>query len=222
VSSATEHHPALQHHFDSLEQQKESSTLGMWLFLVTEIMFFGGAFVAYVVYRTQYPHAFEAASHHLNVKMGAFNTAILIGSSLTMALSIWAAQVNRRKLIVLFLILTMIFGAAFLVVKAFEYKEKFDHHLVPGQYFRWDGQAEDKGAGEIFYSLYFVLTGIHAFHMVIGLGLLTWLLVTAWRGAYDSQYYNPLEMTGLYWHFVDIVWIFLFPLLYLLGAHAKG
>jgi cytochrome c oxidase subunit 3 len=194
----------------------------MWLFLVTEIMFFGGAFVAYVIYRSKFPQAFEAASHHLNVKMGAFNTAVLIGSSLTMALSIWAAQVNKRKLIVLFLILTMVFGATFLVVKAFEYKEKFDHHLVPGAAFHWEGEAALKGPAEIFYSLYFILTGIHALHMVIGLGLLTWLLVTAWRGAYDSRYYNPLEITGLYWHFVDIVWIFLFPLLYLLGAHAKG
>jgi cytochrome c oxidase subunit 3 len=220
VSSASEHHPALQHHFDSLEQQKESSTLGMWLFLVTEIMFFGGAFVAYVIYRSTYPHAFEAASHKLNVIMGGVNTAVLICSSLTMALSIWAAQVNKRKLIVLFLILTMLLGATFLVVKTFEYKEKFVHHEVPGPNFQWEGK--DAGPVEIFFSLYFILTGIHAFHMVIGLGLLTWLLVTAWRGAYDSRYYNPLEMTGLYWHFVDIVWIFLFPLLYLLGAHAKG
>lgn len=220
MSSASEHHPALQHHFDSLEQQKESSTLGMWLFLVTEIMFFGGAFVAYVIYRMKYPHTFEAASHKLNVVMGGLNTAVLICSSLTMALSIWAAQVNKRKLIVLFLILTMLLGATFLVVKTFEYRDKFTHHEVPGPNFVWEGA--DSGPAQLFFSLYFILTGIHAFHMVIGLGLLTWLLITAQRGDYDSKYHNPLEMTGLYWHFVDIVWIFLFPLLYLLGAHAKG
>jgi cytochrome c oxidase subunit III len=219
VSSASESHPALQHHFDSLEQQKESSTLGMWMFLLTEVMFFGGVFAAYVIYRMKYPQAFVAASHHLNVVMGGVNTAVLICSSLTMALSIWAAQINKRKLIVLFLILTMALGAAFLVVKTFEYQHKFEERHVPGPNFHWEGA--DAGPAELFFSLYFILTGIHAFHMVIGLGLLTWLLVTAWRGRYDSRYFIPLEITGLYWHFVDIVWIFLFPLLYLLGAHAK-
>jgi cytochrome c oxidase subunit 3 len=214
------HHPALQHQFDSLEQQKESSTLGMWIFLVTEIMFFGGLFTAYVIYRSQYSHAFSAASHELNVLMGGLNTAVLICSSLTMALAIWAAQMNLRKLIVVFLVLTMLLGITFLVVKTFEYKEKFERHHVPGPSFVWEGDPADKAHAQIFFSLYFIMTGLHAFHMICGLGVLTYLLFPAWKGKFNSEYHNPLECTGLYWHFVDIVWIFLFPLLYLLGAHA--
>jgi cytochrome c oxidase subunit 3 len=208
-------HPA--HQFETMEQQKESSTLGMWLFLVTEIMFFGGLFTVYVIYRNMYPQAFAAASSTLNVPLGAFNTAVLIGSSLTMALAIWAAQVNWRKGIILFLLLTMALGSTFLVVKGFEYAEKFEHHHVPGPNFEFDGPQPENA--EIFFSLYFIMTGIHATHMIIGIIILGVLAVFAWRGKFDSEYFNPLEMTGLYWHFVDIVWIFLFPLLYLLGAH---
>ena len=218
----THHHPRLQHQFDSLEQQKESSTLGMWMFLVTEIMFFGGLFLAYVVYRTKYPHVFAAASHELDVKLGAFNTAVLIGSSLTMALSIWAAQVNRRKLIVVFLLLTMVLGAGFLGVKAKEYYDKYDHHLIPGPNFApKDIQGVERDQAQIFFSLYFMMTGLHALHMIIGLGILAALIRPSWKGRFDLAYHTPLECTGLYWHFVDIVWIFLFPLLYLLGAHAR-
>ncbi|HKI06690.1 MAG TPA: cytochrome c oxidase subunit 3 family protein [Thermoanaerobaculia bacterium] len=217
---APHHHPALAHQFDSLEQQKESSTLGMWVFLVTEIMFFGGLFLAYVVYRLRYPEAFAAASNTLDVPMGAVNTAVLIGSSLTMALSIWAAQVNWRKGIVLFLLLTIVLGGVFLGIKAVEYNEKFVHHHVPGANFEFDGAQPEHA--QIFFSLYFIMTGLHATHMIIGIGILAVLAVLAWKGRYDSTYHNPLEMTGLYWHFVDIVWIFLFPLLYLLGAHLPG
>ncbi|MFL6201993.1 MAG: cytochrome c oxidase subunit 3 family protein [Thermoanaerobaculia bacterium] len=224
-----EAHPSLQHHFDTLEQQKEASTLGMWLFLVTEIMFFGGLFTTYVVYRSKYPTAFVAASHTLDWKLGAFNTAVLILSSLTMALAIWAAQVNRRKQVVAFLIATMILGLTFLGVKAVEYKDKFKHHHVPGASFEWEegGHAESPdeadfaGHVQLFFSLYFIMTGLHAVHMICGIGVLAFLLVPSWKGRYNSAYHNPLECTGLYWHFVDIVWIFLFPLLYLLGAHAK-
>ncbi len=215
------HHPSLAHQFDTLEQQKESSTLGMWLFLVTEIMFFGGLFLAYVIYRSRFPEAFSAASHTLNVVMGGINTAVLIGSSLTMALAIWAAQVNWRKGIVLFLLLTIALGSTFLGIKYFEYKEKFVHHHVPGPSFHFEDPHVQKEHAEIFFSLYFIMTGLHATHMIIGIVVLAVLAVLAWKGKYDSSYYNPLEMTGLYWHFVDIVWIFLFPLLYLLGAHAR-
>jgi cytochrome c oxidase subunit 3 len=214
------HHPSLAHHFDSLEQQKESSTLGMWVFLVTEIMFFGGLFLAYIVYRLRFPEAFAAASNTLDVPMGAVNTAVLIGSSLTMALSIWAAQVNWRKGIVLFLVLTIVLGGVFLGIKTVEYKEKFTHHHVPGPTFQFDGAQPEHA--QIFFSLYFIMTGLHATHMIIGIGILAVLAWYAWKGKFDSTYYNPLEMTGLYWHFVDIVWIFLFPLLYLLGAHLHG
>jgi cytochrome c oxidase subunit 3 len=218
------HHPRLQHHFENLEQQKESSTLGMWLFLVTEVMFFGGLFTAYIVYRRMFPAVFAASSHHLDVTLGGINTAVLICSSLTMALAIWAAQIDKRKLIVVFLLLTIVLGAVFLGVKAVEYRDKFHHHLVPGPHFGPDDPHLQGTAGQqaqIFFALYFIMTGLHALHMIIGIGLLATLAVLAWRGRYDSSYYNPLECTGLYWHFVDIVWIFLFPLLYLIGAHAR-
>lgn len=218
------HHPRLQHHFDSLEQQKESSTLGMWIFLVTEIMFFGGLFTAYVMYRYAFPKVFAASSHHLDVTMGAINTAVLICSSLTMALSIYAAQINKRKMIVFFLLATIALGAVFLGVKTIEYRDKFAHHLVPGPHFGPEDphlQGVDGQHAQLFFSLYFIMTGLHALHMIIGIGVLSVLAFKAWLGRYDSSYYNPLECTGLYWHFVDIVWIFLFPLLYLLGAHAR-
>jgi cytochrome c oxidase subunit 3 len=217
------HHPALQHHFDNLEQQKESATFGMWLFLVTEVLFFGGLFLAYLVYRTKYPEAFVAGSHHLNVKLGVINTGVLIGSSLTMAMAVWAAQVNRRKATVLFLLLTIVLGGVFLGIKYVEYTDKFEHHLVPGRFAPEEGTFHDVNLRhvEIFYSLYFIMTGLHATHMVVGIGVMAVLVVFAWRGKYSSAYYNPVECSGLYWHFVDIVWIFLFPLLYLLGAHAR-
>jgi len=223
------HHHALAHQFDSLDQQKETSTLGMWLFLVTEIMFFGGLFTAYVIYRTLYPQAFALASHTLNVPLGGANTAILIGSSLTMVLAIWAAQVNWRKGIVLFLLATMALGAMFLVIKSVEYREKFETHHVPGPSFHFVPESEHvkvtdpqlERHASIFFSLYFIMTGLHALHMIIGIGILGVLTELSRKGKYDSEYHNPLEMTGLYWHFVDIVWIFLFPLLYLLGAHAR-
>jgi cytochrome c oxidase subunit III len=222
-AETVEHHPHLQHQFDSMEQQKESSTLGMWMFLVTEIMFFGGLFTAYVIYRHSFPAVFAAASHHLDVPLGGINTAVLICSSLTMALAIWAAQVNKRKLIVLFLLATMALGLTFLGIKGVEYHDKFVHHLVPGPGFGPEDphlQGNAGQQGQIFFSLYFLMTGLHALHMIIGLGVLTALLRPSWKGRFDSVYHTPLECTGLYWHFVDIVWIFLFPLLYLIGAHA--
>jgi cytochrome c oxidase subunit III len=228
------HHRDLAHHFDSLDQQKESSTLGTWIFLVTEIMFFGGLFLAYTVYRRLYPEAFLLASNTLNVTLGGINTAVLIGSSLTMVLAIWAAQVNWRKGIVIFLGATIVLGTTFLVIKGFEYRDKFVEHHVPGPTFHFEEEhpsphlqalaARDPDLGRhtsIFFSLYFIMTGLHATHMIVGIGILIVLAVMAWKGRFNSEYHNPLEMTGLYWHFVDIVWIFLFPLLYLLGAHAR-
>jgi cytochrome c oxidase subunit III len=212
------HDPRLQHHFDNMAQQSEASTLGMWVFLVTEIMFFGGLFMAYLVYRSASPSAFQEASHHLNVFYGTLNTAILIVSSLTMALGVRAAQTNAPpKTQVMWIVTTMLFGAAFLGIKAIEYTEKFRDHIVPGPDFRWEG-LYPHGA-EQFYSLYFCMTGLHAIHMVIGLGIMTWLALTALKGRYSAAYYTPVEVAGLYWHFVDIVWIFLFPLLYLIGRH---
>jgi cytochrome c oxidase subunit 3 len=209
--------PNLQHHFYSMEQQLEASTLGMWLFLVTEVMFFGGMFLAYIIYRVLYPEAWVLGSNHLDVVMGALNTAVLICSSLTMALAVRAAQTSNRGAQIVNLVLTIFFGSIFLVVKYFEYAEKFEHHLVPGRHF--DMTLPQAAQQQLFFSIYFMMTGIHAIHMVVGIGLMLVILAMAWRGRFSADYYTPVEMSGLYWHFVDIVWIFLFPLLYLLGAH---
>ena len=216
------HHPKLQHHFDDMEQQVEASGLGMWVFLVTEIMFFGGLFMAYLVYRSASPEAFQEASAHLDIRWGAFNTAVLIFSSLTMALAVRAAQTNlSRKVQVGWLLATMFLGTVFLGVKVIEYADKFEHHIVPGPHF--DKSAWTHPAGvEQFYSLYFIMTGLHAVHMVIGIGLMTVIAIMAWKRQFDGVYYTPVEVSGLYWHFVDIVWIFLFPLLYLIGRHYHG
>ncbi len=282
------HEPGLQHQFEDMKQQEESVSIGMWMFLVQEIMFFGGLFTVYLVFRSKYPMAFAAGSNHLDVVMGFVNTLVLIVSSLTMALTVYYAQKGDRMKQVALIVLTMIFGAVFLGVKAVEYTAKYndglipvaglnkkvkpdhnadhataavvekpcyevehgaaEHHYVnPRGEFLWadcslaklaqdedyltnsekigyfsNGQIDPdkfRDKVQIFYWIYFVMTGLHALHMIVGLGLMTWLLWTAWRGYYSADYYMPVEMSGLYWHFVDIVWIFLFPLLYLLGRH---
>ena len=206
--------PHQQHQFETMEQQQETSTLGMWVFLVTEVMFFGGLFGAYTVYRYLYPQAFSAASQHLNYIIGAINTGVLIGSSMTMALAVRAAQLGNRRSQVVFLLLTIVLGSTFLGIKVVEYHDKFVHHLVPGSDFHFEGPYGREA--QIFFSLYFAMTGMHAVHMIIGIGMLSTLTVLAWRGNFSSQYYTPVELGGLYWHFVDIVWIYLFPLLYLI------
>ena len=210
--------PALAHHFDNLDQQREATTLGMWVFLVTEVLFFGGLFTVYTVYRAWYPDAFAAASHELDVVLGTVNTAVLITSSLTMALAVHAAQLNQRKLLTVFLVLTIALGAAFLGIKSVEYYHKFVEHHVPGPGFQFE--KEYARHAQLFFSLYFLMTGLHALHMIIGIGIMLWMLWWARRGIITAEYYSPIEISGLYWHFVDIVWIFLFPLLYLLGRHA--
>lgn len=288
------HQPGLQHQFEDMGQQEESVTIAMWMFLVQEIMFFGGLFTAYLVFRSKYPMAFAAGSNHLDAFLGGLNTLVLIVSSLTMALTVYYAQRSNRNMQVILIILTMIFGATFLGVKAIEYTDKFEHGYVPITGLNRiakepahadhstaaeskEGDAEHKPAMEhayvnprgefqwheyeliehtiaeqeknpnanvltasekigylsngkldenkfrdkvrIFFWIYFVMTGLHALHMIVGLGLMTWLGYKAFRNTYSSEYYMPVEMSGLYWHFVDIVWIFLFPLLYLLGRH---
>lgn len=278
------HPPGLQHQFEDMKQQEESVSLGMWLFLVQEIMFFGGLFTVYLVFRSRFPMAFAAGSNHLDAFWGGLNTIVLIVSSLTMALTVYFAQKNNRMWQVAMIILTMVFGSVFLGVKVIEYTDKYNHGLVPvtglnkkvkgdpaqehaaaapaadaahgeehtyvnprGE-FQWTYgedlvvQAEKGGYlteaerigyysnGQIdkakfrekvrsFYWIYFAMTGLHALHMIIGLGIMAWLLWKAWIGTFSADYYSPVEMSGLYWHFVDIVWIFLFPLLYLLGRH---
>ena len=238
------HHPALQHHFDTMSQQKEAAVIGMWVFLLTEILFFGGLFVAYMIYRVWYFDAFAEASRRLNLFWGGLNTAVLIFSSLTMAMAVRGAQTNKRAATVNWLILTMILGCVFLGVKVIEYQDKFANYEVPGAHYDWmyherhaaaEGGEHAAPAGEhrqlsqspeqlqrttqLYFSLYFTMTGLHALHMIIGVGLMAVITWMAYKGKFDEQYYTPVEMGGLYWHFVDIVWIFLFPLLYLVERH---
>ncbi len=211
------HHPFLQHHFEDLGQQHEASTLGMWFFVAQEILFFGGVFCAYFIYRAMYPDAWKAGSLHQNWQIGAANTIVLIGSSLTMALAVWGAQGARRKFTTLMLVLTLILGGIFVGVKGYEYYDHIHHGLVPGAHFTYVEAANPaltRGV-ELFMTFYFTMTGLHALHMVIGAGLLLWFIHRSWRGDFGPEYYGPVEIMGLYWHFVDIVWIFLFPLLYL-------
>ncbi len=285
-------HPRQMHHFDTMDQQKDASGLGMWVFLIQEIMFFGGLFIAYLVYRNRYFDGFGLASHlALRTGLGAANTLVLIGSSLTMAMAVNSAQRGLKKHLMGYIVGTMILGSIFLGVKVIEYSEKYERREVPGANFcfhptgtpcanvgreedlsdmlkRWatpggfghppmeaetaEVRAEPSAAGEttgtgeghasgeagvsgvpenserarsipgseIYFSLYFAMTGTHALHMIVGMGIMLWLLKNARAGVYDQNYYTPIENFGLYWHFVDIVWIYLFPLLYLIDLHA--
>jgi cytochrome c oxidase subunit 3 len=220
-------HEALAHHFDNLEQQREAGALGMWVFIAQEVMFFGGLFLAYLIYRMKYPEAFMAASNHLDWKLGTVNTAVLITSSLTMALAVWATQMGRaRRTQVLFMGVTMLLGLVFLGIKVVEYSTKYRDGLIPIA--GWFDPHFALPAGvtvqnfQMFYWIYFAMTGLHALHMIIGIGILIPIMWAAWRGRYSPEYHAPVELFGLYWHFVDIVWIFLFPLLYLLGVHFHG
>jgi cytochrome c oxidase subunit 3 len=215
--ASTPHETDLQHHFDDLEQQHEAATLGMWLFLATEVLFFGGLFAAYMIYRVWYPETFGAASRTLDIRLGTANTLVLITSSLTMALAVQAAAAGRRRQVMQWLLITMLLGAVFLGIKGVEYAQKFEEHHVPGFGFHFEGTAPERA--NLFFSLYFAMTGLHAAHMVIGLGVMAVMLVMTWRGRFSARWHTPIEISGLYWHFVDIVWIFLFPLLYLVDRH---
>jgi cytochrome c oxidase subunit 3 len=228
-----EHPPYLRHHFATVEQQKETSTFGMWLFLLTEIMFFGGLFTAYLIYRNWYYPAFVAGSHQLSIVLGATNTAVLICSSFTMAMAVYSSEMRWRKALVGWLLATIVLGSVFLGIKAVEYHEKWEKHHVPGLNFSAAGfmhedpsYPEDKPLPrdmaektQVYFSLYFAMTGMHALHMVIGVSILIILVIRAWGGAYTQGHMTTIENFGLYWHFVDIVWIFLFPLLYLISRH---
>jgi len=211
----------LREQFNTAEQQKDASTLGMWIFLITEVMFFGGMFAAYTVYRRAYPEVFAVASSSLKAVLGAINTGVLLFSSFTMVMAVRAGQLGQRNMIILFLILTLFFGGVFLGVKAIEWTEKFEEHHIPGQAaFHLEGLAPDQqGHAQLFFSLYFAMTGLHALHMVVGVGLLSFLIWQAKKGTYSTTYFTPVDVGGLYWHFVDIIWIFLFPLLYLIDRH---
>ncbi|HEX6885796.1 MAG TPA: cytochrome c oxidase subunit 3 family protein [Planctomycetota bacterium] len=212
---------SLAHHFESHAQQNQAATLGMWAFLVQEVMFFGGLFTVYLVYRTLHPGAFAEGSAHLPRDLGTLNTGVLIGSSLTMALAVRCGQLAQGKRAALLIVATMALAAVFLGVKAVEYGHKWEDGLVPG--LRWNPAAGADAHLNLFYALYFVMTGCHALHMLIGLVLMVFVARKAWRGGYSGANYLGIECLGLYWHFVDLVWIFLFPLLYLLhgpGGHA--
>jgi cytochrome c oxidase subunit 3 len=237
--------------FQTLEQQKESATLGMWIFLSTEILFFGGLFLTYTINRHTYADVFSFSSRTIKLSWGAINTVVLIGSSLTMAMSVWSAQVGKKKLVTLFLIATLALGGVFLGIKGIEYRDKFVEHHVPGLNFdmyyctktpgacsnispedlakekveldeltkKMGGETAVNANSQLFFSLYFGMTGLHALHMIIGAGLLLWLIQQSTKGRFTAQYNTPVENVGLYWHFVDIVWIYLFPLLYLIDRH---
>ncbi len=209
------------HHFDSFAQQRDSANLGMWLFLVTEVLFFGGLFTGYTVYRTRFPHAFAAGSHDLEIVLGTINTAVLICSSLTMALAVRSAQLGKKRLIQLFIVLTMVLGLAFLGIKGYEYHHAWSEHHLPGAGYSFDGSSTSNFAHhtELFFWFYFGMTGLHAFHMIVGECVLLFVFIMAGRGKYTQKNYNFVEGMGLYWHFVDIIWIFLFPLLYLIHRH---
>ena len=250
ANAHTEEHegrPELRHHFADEQQQRNAASLGMWWFLGTEIMFFGGMFCGYLIYRRIYFPEFAVASRSLSLPIGTFNTTVLICSSLTVAMAVRAAQLGKRMLQIKMLVLTLVFGLAFLGIKAKEWHDKYvEHHiptfadynvisgegsLITGDNAKFLGiddnlrkepvklrerEAEIQQRTKIFYSLYFALTGMHALHMVVGVGIFTVILIMAWRGRFTPEYHTPLEIAGLYWHFVDIVWIYLFPLLYLI------
>lgn len=213
-SDATHSNSHVQHHFVDSEQQFDSAKLGMWLFLVTEILFFGGLFVAYIVYRAWNPELFTMAATQLDTLMGGINTVVLIGSSLTMALAIRAAQTDNPNLSIKYLASTVALAFVFMVIKYFEYTHKFEIGIFPGEAYTFTGIDHPKA--HIFFSIYYMMTGLHGIHVIIGIGIITWLIIKTKKGAYNSSYYTPVEITGLYWHLVDIVWIFLFPLLYLI------
>lgn len=206
-------HGALAHHFETLPQQREANTLGMWLFLATEVLFFGALFAVYMVYRTAFAETFIEASSHLDDVRGTINTVVLLTSSLTMALAVHAAEGRDRRRMVMMMSATAVLGLIFLGIKATEYYTEYQEQLVPGLVFVWEGINERQAY--LFFSLYFVMTGFHALHMVIGLAILAVMILYGSRGGYEVDP-MPVERFGLYWHFVDIVWIFLFPLLYLI------
>lgn len=202
------------HHFSSLARQNEAMRLGMWLFLATEILLFAGLFTGYAVYRFEFPLAFAEASRHLNLTAGTVNTVVLITSSFTVALAIHFARTDRQKAAAVCLVLTILMALAFLGIKAIEYTEHFHERALPGKFYAFK-EVTIPGAA-MFYSLYFLMTGLHGLHVVIGMSVLTWILWRTLQGRYSSRYYTGLELGGLYWHLVDLIWIFLYPLLYLI------
>ena len=210
-----EHSPFLQHHFRDMDQQFNTAKIGMWLFLVTEVLMFGGLFVGYGIMHSRHPEAFMAAHHHLNRTLGALNTVVLLLSSFTMVMAVWAAQTSRKKLVILFLLITLLCAGTFMVVKYYEYSHKFHEGLLPGKFYSHEG---DTVPGQfMFFSFYFMMTGLHGIHVLLGMVVISWLLYRAIRGDFSAEYFSPVDITGLYWHLVDLIWIYVFPLMYLIS-----
>ena len=208
---------ALREQYGTAEQQRETSTIGMWIFLATEVMFFGGLFAGFAIYRMYYTQGFSEGSAEMEVVLGAINTAVLITSSLTMAFSVYNISIGKQFRTYMCLLGTAFFGLVFLAIKFTEYYLHYLHHKVPGMGF--ESASPHRGAIELFFIYYFCMTGLHAIHMIIGISL---VLVFAFRtaaGRFNAAYHNPILMLGLYWHFVDIVWVFLFAIFYISGLH---
>jgi len=213
-STATSHADFVQHHFVDAEQQFDSAKMGMWIFLVTEILFFGGLFATYTVFRVMHPDLFAEASKELDVLWGTVNTLVLIGSSLTVAMAIKSAQLNQTRNVAINLCITIVLAFIFLMIKYFNWMHHFSLGIYPGTAYSFTGI--DNPHASIFFSLYYLMTGLHGIHVIVGIGIMTWLLVKTLKGEFNSEYYTPLEIGGLYWHLVDIIWIFLYPLFYLI------
>ena len=240
IAEAQHQHPSYQrHHFETVEQQFDATNFAMWLFLLTEVMFFGGLFMSYLLMRNWYYQAFVVGSHQLSIFWGTANTVVLICSSFTMAMGVWSAETRRKRSLLLYLSLTLMFGLTFLGIKGIEWHEKWEKHHVPGihqysvqsfvnpasdpevyqEYHDIPLQADMAQKTEQYFFLYFAMTGMHALHMVIGVGILIFMIIRAKAGAYTSGHVTFVENFGLYWHFVDIIWIYLFALLYLISRH---
>jgi len=213
MSHANDSH--LQHHFSDTHQQAESAKLGMWLFLLTEVLLFGGLFCFYAIYRAWNPDIFHNAHVHLDVVMGTINTIVLITSSVTMALAIRSMQLGQKTNTIRLLTVTLILAGLFLVVKYFEYEHKIHLGQLPGKFYTFEGIEGNNP--HIFFSTYFLMTGLHGIHVLAGMATILWLIIKTRAGRFSKDYYTPIEMTGLYWHLVDLIWIFLFPLFYLVG-----
>jgi cytochrome c oxidase subunit III len=210
---------AVREQFNNPVQQRETATVGMWVFLITEIMLFGALFTGFAVYRLQNPVGFDQGSAQMDFTLGAINTAVLICSSFAMALAVNSAERGRRLRLALFLVLTIVLGLVFLGIKFDEYYLHYLDHKAPGISFYQSGpQAQSI---EMFYVFYYVMTGLHAVHMFVGIGLLTTLVLRTGLGSFSAEYHTPVEITGLYWHFVDTVWVFLFAIFYIPGAHLR-
>lgn len=220
TSAITKPTSVLKEQFEDLAQQHDADTLGMWIFLATEILFFGGLFTAYIVYRWRFAMAFDEASNHLHVGLGTINTLVLLMSSFTMAMAVHCAQTGRRQLLPLMLSVTAILGAIFVAIKLYEWHLEAVSRLVPGHSFFFSGPQPQ--AAQLFFWFYFGMTALHAVHLTIGVAMVFILVAFSLRGAFTPEHHPAVDLVGLYWHYVDIVWLFLFPLLYLGGRHLHG